>query len=74
MAVKVPATAYERADHMLECPICDGQKLWKKEAQLNDKVASFFDFVFLNPSGDCTICKECQHIIWVYGESEKLGS
>jgi hypothetical protein len=74
MAEKVPATAYERAGHLLECPICSSQKFWKKEAQLNTKAASFFDFDFLNPSGDCYICKECRHITWFYGESEKLGN
>ena len=67
------AQAVERAGHLLRCPICDGQKFWKKEAQLNTKVASFFDFDWLNPSGDCYICKQCRHIIWFYGESEKLG-
>lgn len=73
MAEKASATVYERAGHVLVCPICGNQKFWKKEAQLNTKVASFFDFDWTNPSGDCYICKDCRHILWFYGESESLG-
>jgi hypothetical protein len=66
------ARVFQRAGIVLQCPMCSGQKFWKKEAQLNTKMASFFDFDFLNPSGDCYICKECRHILWYYGESERL--
>jgi hypothetical protein len=38
------------------------------------KVASFFDFDWLNRSGDCYICKECRHIIWFYSDSDSLES
>jgi predicted nucleic-acid-binding Zn-ribbon protein len=67
------AEARERAGYSLQCPICGGQKFWKKEAQLNTKAASLLDFDWINPSGDCYICKECRYIIWFYGENEKLG-
>lgn len=54
----------ERSGHLLTCPICGGQKFWRKEAQLNSKIASFLEFDWLNRSGDCYIWKECRHIIW----------
>jgi len=67
------ARAFERAGIALQCPMCDGQKFWKKEAQLNTRKASIFGFDGFNPSGDCYICKECRYIIWFYGESERIG-
>lgn len=66
------AQPYERSGYLLACPICDHQKFWKKEAQLNTKVASFFDFDWANPSGDCYICDNCRHIIWFYGDGERV--
>ena len=74
LEVAEKARAYERAGILLKCPMCDSQKFWRKEAQLNTKMASFFDFDWLNPSGDCYICRECRHILWFYSENEKLGS
>lgn len=67
------AKPYEKAGHLLVCPVCAGQKFFQKEAQLNTKTASFLDLDWVNPSGDCYICKACRHIIWFYGEGEKLG-
>ncbi len=39
---------------------------------LNARVMSVFDLELANPRGDCYICEHCRHILWFYGEKEKL--
>ena len=67
------AKIFTRAGYTIECSVCRHNRFIKKEAQLNTKVASLFDLDWVNPSGDCYICDNCRHIIWFYGEEEKLG-
>jgi hypothetical protein len=53
----------QMAGKFVQCPLCGLKKFWKKEAPLNTKDASFFDFDFLNPSDDCNIRIECLQIV-----------
>ena len=62
----------QRAGFDLKCPICDGDSFFHREAQLNTRLLSFLELDWANPRGDCYICENCRHILWFYGEDEKL--
>lgn len=62
-----PATI-EIAGRQLTCPVCSGQQFWKKQAQLNTALASFFDLDWANHTATCLICEGCSHISWFYDE------
>ena len=53
--------------HALVCPICDGVLFWKREAQLNTSVVSFFNLDWANKTASCFVCAECTHISWFLG-------
>lgn len=72
MAREKKASQRQRAGHFLICPICGGEEFWHREAQLNTRVMTLFDLDWINPRGDCYICEKCRHILWFYGEDEKL--
>lgn len=61
----------ESAGHLLKCPICGGENLWHREAQLNTRVLTFLDLDGVNPQGSCSICEHCRHILWFYSDEEK---
>ncbi len=48
----------------LRCTICEHQRFWRRKAQLNTAVATFFSFDWLNPSATCVVCERCGHIHW----------
>lgn len=52
------------AGHALHCPVCSGKLFWRREAQLNTSVASFFNLDWANKSATCFVCAECTHISW----------
>jgi len=56
------------AGRPLTCPVCSGQQFWKKQAQLNTAVASFFNLDWANHSATCMVCDNCSHILWFYEE------
>jgi len=72
MSREKKASKEQRAGHWLNCPICGGEDFWHREAQLNTRVMTLFDLDWINPRGDCYICDNCRHILWFYGEDEKL--
>ncbi len=51
-------------DQTLICPVCDGVLFWRREAQLNTAVASFFNLDWANKSATCFVCSICKHISW----------
>lgn len=51
-------------DRQLRCVICDHDEFWKRDAQLNTAVASFFSFDWANPTAKCFVCDGCGHIHW----------
>jgi hypothetical protein len=48
----------------LHCEICKHDMFWKREAQLNTAVATFFSFDWANPSATCYVCDGCGYIHW----------
>jgi len=58
----------EVAGHPLTCPICSGHQFWRKQAQLNTAVASFFNLDWANHTATCLICENCSHILWFYND------
>ena len=72
MSREKKASKEQRAGHWLKCPICSGENFWHREAQLNTRAMTLFDLDWINPRGDCYICDNCRHILWFYGEDEKL--
>ncbi len=49
---------------ILQCPICDGDLFWQREAQLNTALATFFNVDWANASATCVICAYCGYIFW----------
>lgn len=50
----------------LRCQICDHDRFWQREGQLNTAVASFFNFEWTNPSAACFICDACGYVHWFF--------
>ena len=48
----------------LHCEICKEQSFWRREAQLNTSVASFFGLEWANRSALCYVCANCGYIHW----------
>jgi predicted nucleic-acid-binding Zn-ribbon protein len=46
------------------CQICRHNEFWRREAQLNTAVATFFDFDWANESAICLVCANCGYIHW----------
>lgn len=49
---------------LLRCEICKHDRFWKKEAQLNTAVATFFNLDWVDPSATCFVCAHCGYIHW----------
>ena len=54
----------EIAGRPLKCEMCGGTQFWRREAQLNTSVATFFNFDWANASALCLVCDECGYIYW----------
>ncbi|UCF78596.1 MAG: hypothetical protein JSW03_11060 [Candidatus Eiseniibacteriota bacterium] len=48
----------------LHCEICKNELFWKKEAQLNTAVATFFSLDWVDPAATCYVCDRCGYIHW----------
>ena len=48
----------------LKCEICKQDRFWRREAQLNTSVATFFSLDWANASADCYVCDSCGYIHW----------
>ncbi len=48
----------------LKCLVCGHGAFFKREAQLNTKVATFFKMDWANASGTCYVCEQCGYIHW----------
>lgn len=66
------ASQEKRAGNWLNCPICGWDPIHHREGMLNKRVMSLIDLDWINPRADCYICEKCLHILWFYGEGEKL--
>ncbi len=52
------------AGEKLCCLVCDNQKFFRRNAQLNTAMATFFNFDWANKSALCLICDQCGYIHW----------
>ncbi len=48
----------------LKCNICDHDKFFYRESQLNTRLASLFDVDFANKKAHCYVCENCTKIQW----------
>jgi len=60
------AETVEIFGRQLKCMVCEHDRFWKREAQLNTATASFFNMDWANDSGVCIICNKCGYIHWFY--------
>ncbi|MPQ48398.1 hypothetical protein GCQ56_15445 [Marinifilum sp. N1E240] len=65
---KEEAQSVEIKGHSLKCSVCGETLFYKREAQLNTAVASFFNLDWANRSATCFVCANCTHISWFLGE------
>lgn len=56
----------EVAGRPLTCPVCSGQQFWRKKAQLNTAMATFFNLDWANHTATCLVCTQCSHIMWFH--------
>ncbi len=54
----------EIAGRPLQCSVCQNDRFWKRQAQLNTAVATFFKFDWANESADCYVCSKCGYVHW----------
>ena len=54
----------------LKCHVCDNDQFFRREAQLNTKMASIFNVEWINPSGICAICSRCGYIHWFWPKDQ----
>lgn len=48
----------------LTCEVCQHDRFWQREAQLNTPVATFFNFDWANATATCYVCDKCGYIHW----------
>lgn len=46
------------------CQICKNDQFWRREAQLNTAMATFFNLDWANKTADCYVCSQCGYIHW----------
>ena len=61
---KQQAEEVEVAGRRLKCEMCGHERFWRREAQLNTAVATFFNFDWANASAVCLVCDGCGYIYW----------
>jgi len=52
----------------LRCEICQHDRFFERQGQLNTAVASFFNFDWVDPAARCLICANCGYIHWFLPE------
>ena len=51
-------------DKPFKCVACGNQTFWRREAQLNTAIASFFHLDWLDESATCVVCSDCGYVHW----------
>lgn len=46
------------------CTVCGNDRFWRREAQLNTAIATFFSFDWANRTAQCAVCANCGYIHW----------
>ena len=60
---KEPETV-EIAGRPLHCEICSHGLFWRREAQMNTAIASFFNLDWANTNATCFVCDGCGYVHW----------
>ena len=47
-----------------KCQVCENDKFFRREAQLNTSLATFFGMDWANRSAICLICSKCKYVHW----------
>jgi len=55
-------------DEPFQCTVCGNDRFWRRKAQLNTAVASFFDFDWANRTATCAVCSRCRYVHWFLPE------
>ncbi|SES88139.1 hypothetical protein [Anaerobranca gottschalkii] len=53
-------------EKILECPICNHKKFWKRQTLMNTAGATFFGFDWANKEAVNFICNSCGYIMWFW--------
>ena len=48
----------------LHCEICSHGLFWRREAQMNTAIASFFNLDWANTNAICFVCDGCGYVHW----------
>ncbi len=48
----------------LRCLVCGSTDFWRRRAQLNSSLATFFKLDWTDPSATCVVCARCGYIHW----------
>jgi len=46
------------------CTVCGNDRFWRRDAQLNTAIATFFSFDWANRTARCAVCTNCGYIHW----------
>ena len=58
----------EAAGVAVRCGVCSGRQFWRRRAQLNTALATFFGLDWANRTAVCLVCDNCGHIMWFLQE------
>lgn len=61
---KEPESVVLAGGRPLRCEICKHDRFWRREAQLNTAVATFFNFDWANATAVCYVCDGCGYVHW----------
>jgi len=50
------------------CTVCGNDIFWRRRAQLNTAMATFFNFDWANREATCVVCTKCRYIHWFLPE------
>jgi len=50
------------------CMVCQNEDFWRRRAQLNTALATFFNFDWANREATCVVCTNCRYIHWFLPE------
>jgi hypothetical protein len=62
--MKEPQRYQVHHENPLRCLVCDYDLFWRREAQLNTALATFFNLNWTNRSAVCLVCAQCGYIHW----------
>lgn len=55
----------------LRCEICNHDRFFERQAQLNTAVATFFSLDWANRTARCLVCERCGYVHWFLPSNEQ---